>query len=156
MPSWLYKQLEQGPKIRTRKVRTRSGRTIIEETVDGETKGVLPVLRRLIDFDPYIHHAYLCHPKVIQIGKEKNEGGFCGFRNIQMQVSYLQRTRAPGSQHFPGQTPGILELQDHIEDAWDNGIHWYSREQIGRLKGTRKWIGTLEVGDLPVYELPFH
>jgi hypothetical protein len=150
MPHWLYKQLEQGPKVRTRRVKTRSGRIITEETVDGETEGVLPILRRLIESDPYVDHAYLCHPMVIQIGKEKNEGGFCGFRNIQMQISYLQCTRAPGGQYFPGRTPGILQLQDQIEKAWDNGIHWYSREQIGKLKGTRKWIGTLEVSERAV------
>jgi hypothetical protein len=153
MPSSLYKQLAQGPKIRKERFRTRNGRIIEEEYVDGETKGVLPILRRLIDGDPYVKRAYLCHPSVKQIGKEKNEGGFCGFRNIQMQISYLQGTEAPGSQHFPGRTPGILDLQDHIEEAWDNEIHWFSRQQIGKLRGTRKWIGTLEVSKLSTVHL---
>jgi hypothetical protein len=155
MPGWLYKQLEQGPKIRTRKIKLRSGKTITEEIVDGETNGVLPILKRLINSDPYINRAWLCHPTVKQIGKEKNEGGFCGFRNIQMQASYLQGSKAPGNEHFPGRTPGILKLQEHIEDAWDAGIHWYSREQIGKLRGTRKWIGTLEVRWQSPYILHF-
>lgn len=145
MPDWLLKQLKKGPKIHKTQIISRNGTLIKHEQVEGETDGVLPVLRRLIEYDSAVYMAYLCHPTVKQIGKEKNEGGFCGFRNIQMQASYLQGSGAPGSEHFPGRTPGILELQDQIEQAWDNGIHWYSREQIGKLRQTRKWIGTLEV-----------
>lgn len=143
-PEWLLRQLREGPKITRTKVISRGGGTTIRETVEGETNGVLPVLRKLIEYDHHVDIAYLCHPTVKQIGKHKNEGGFCGFRNIQMQVSYLQGTKAPGCRHFPGRTPGILDIQDQIETAWENGIHWYSREQIGVLKSTRKWIGTLE------------
>jgi hypothetical protein len=145
MPDWLYKQLRKGPKITKTKVISRSGGVVTQEKVEGETNGVLPVIRRLIENDAHSYMAYLCHPSVKQIGKDKNEGGFCGYRNIQMQVSYLQGAKAPGSEYFPGQTPGILELQEQIETAWDNNIHWYSRSQIGKLRGTRKWIGTLEV-----------
>lgn len=144
-PDWLLRQLRAGPKITRTRVITRNGGTAVQETVEGETNGVLPILRRLIENDHNTYMAYLCHPSVKQIGKDKNEGGFCGYRNIQMQVSYLQGTKAPGCQHFPGRTPGILDIQDHIENAWNNDVHQYSRKQIGQLKNTRKWIGTLEV-----------
>lgn len=145
MPDWLLKHLQKGPKVSRSKVLSRSGGMITRETVHGETEGVLPVLRRLIEYDSKVRMAYLCHPTVKQIGKDKYEGGFCGYRSTQMQLSYLQGSKAPGSEHFPGRTPSILELQDLIEQAWDNGIHWYSRAQMGTLKNTRKWIGTLEV-----------
>ncbi|KAF2423315.1 DUF1671-domain-containing protein [Tothia fuscella] len=144
MPESLIKHLQKGPKVTRSKVISRSGGVVTREEVQGETIGVLPVLRRLIEYDPYVRIAYLCHPTVKQIGKDKYEGGFCGYRSIQMQVSYLQGCKAPGCEHFPGRTPSIFELQDQIETAWDNKIHWHSRSQIGVLKYTRKWIGTLE------------
>lgn len=148
MPDALLKRIQKGPKISKSKVISRSGGLVTREHVEGETNAVLPVLRRLIEYDSHSRMAYLCHPTVKQIGKDKYEGGFCGYRSIQMQLSYLQGSKAPGSEHFPGRTPGILQLQDHIEHAWDSGIHWYSRSQIGILKNTRKWIGTLEVSAL--------
>lgn len=38
--------------------------------------------------------------------------------------------------------PNVLEIQDAIEKAWDNGICSYSRIETGGIRGTRKWIGT--------------
>ncbi|KAE9978484.1 hypothetical protein BLS_000608 [Venturia inaequalis] len=108
MPSDLYQRLQDGPKItRTKKI-SRHGGLVVHESVDGETPGVLPILKRLIEHD----HRHAKHPSSV---------------------------------FFPGRTPGILDLQDHIEQAWDNGRHPYARQEVGRLKGTRKWIGTLEV-----------
>ncbi|TLD23493.1 Serine/threonine-protein kinase [Venturia nashicola] len=145
MPKSLYQRLKDGPKItRTKKI-SRQGGLVVHESVDGETPGVLPILKRLIEHDHRVGKAFLCHPSVTQIGKFHWEGGFCGYRNAQMQISYMQHAKHPSSIFFPGRTPGILELQDHIEQAWDNGRHPYARQEVGKLKGTRKWIGTLEV-----------
>ncbi|RDI79804.1 Serine/threonine-protein kinase [Venturia inaequalis] len=145
MPSDLYQRLQDGPKItRTKKI-SRHGGLVVHESVDGETPGVLPILKRLVEHDHRVGKAFLCHPSVTQIGKFHWEGGFCGYRNAQMQISYMQHAKHPSSVFFPGRTPGILDLQDHIEQAWDNGRHPYARQEVGRLKGTRKWIGTLEV-----------
>jgi hypothetical protein len=145
MPKALYKRLQEGPKITRTKRLSRHGGLVVHESVDGETPGVLPVLKKLVEYDPRVGKAFLCHPAVTQIGKFHWEGGFCGYRNAQMQISYMQHAKHPLSIVFPERTPGILELQDHIENAWDNGIHRYSRLEVGPLKGTRKWIGTLEV-----------
>ncbi|KAF2404554.1 DUF1671-domain-containing protein [Trichodelitschia bisporula] len=144
MPAWLFKQLEDGPPMRQIKKLGRDGRYTVQEVVEGETSGVLPILSRLSALDPRVRTAYYCHPSVLQIGKAKNEGGFCGFRNLQMQVSYIQGAKAPGYEKFPGRTPGVLQLQDWIEKAWDQGICETSRAEIGQLLGTRKWIGTME------------
>lgn len=145
MPKDLYQRLQDGPKItRTKKI-SRHGGLVVHESVAGETPGVLPILKRLIEHDHRVGKAFLCHPSVTQIGKFHWEGGFCGYRNTQMQISYMQHAKHPSSVFFPGRTPGILDLQDHIEQAWDNGVHPYSRQEVGHLKGTRKWIGTLEV-----------
>jgi hypothetical protein len=149
MPRWLYDQLDRGAKIHTEKQIGRDGRIVFHEIIDNETPGIVPMLARLSELDPGVRYAYYCHPSVIHICKTRKEGGFCGYRNIQMQVSYLRGAKAEGYDKFPPRTPGILELQDFIEDAWDNGISEVSRAQIGILKGTRKWIGTLEVSFWP-------
>jgi hypothetical protein len=146
MPDWLYRQLEKGPKVERVKKIDRNGRLVTHEFVQNETPDIVPMLARLSELDPGVGYAYFCHPAVDHIFKTPNEGGFCGYRNIQMQVSYLRNAKAPGYEMFPAtRTPGILMLQDLIEDAWDNGISEISRDEIGKLRGTRKWIGTLEV-----------
>ncbi|KAK3059956.1 hypothetical protein LTS18_009661, partial [Coniosporium uncinatum] len=144
MPRWLYRQLEQGPKITRRNIITSSGRLAVEEEIENEDPGVMNVLAQLIELDRSVKTAYLCHPAVIQVSKLPNEGGFCGYRNIQMLVSYIQGAKAYGYKNFPGRMPGILELQDHIERAWNMGIDDVSRVQTGGIKGTRKYIGTPE------------
>ncbi|QDS70419.1 hypothetical protein FKW77_009568 [Venturia effusa] len=145
MPKSLFQRLQDGPKItRTNKI-SRNGGVVVYESVDGETPGVLPILKRLIEHDYRVGKAFLCHPSVTQIGKFHWEGGFCGYRNAQMQISYMQHAKHPSSVFFPGRTPGILDLQDHIEQAWDNGVHPCARQEVGHLRGTRKWIGTSEV-----------
>lgn len=89
--------------------------------------------------------AYLCHPGVRHVVKMHKEGGFCGYRNIQMMISYIQAAKSQGHQNFPGKLPTILQLQDAIECAWDKGINAVSRVETGGIKGTRKYIGTSEV-----------
>lgn len=87
------------------------------------------------------------------------EGGFCGYRNIQMLVSYLVKTQAQakakakengngdrnGPEYFKEGVPSILQLQDLIERAWDLGFNSTGRTETGGIKGTRKFIGTPEV-----------
>jgi hypothetical protein len=146
MPAWLYRQLEKGPKIDRFKVIDRHGRLTTREAAQNETSDIVPMLARLSELDPGVGYAYYCHPEVDHVFKTPNEGGFCGYRNIQMQVSFIRNTKAQGHDKFSEKrSPGILMLQDLIEDAWDNGRCEISRDQIGKLRGTRKWIGTLEV-----------
>jgi hypothetical protein len=75
------------------------------------------------------------------------EGGFCGYRNIQMMISFIRNANLDGWEHFEGGIPSILELQDAIERAWDKGINVFGRIETGGIKGTRKFIGTSEVGN---------
>ncbi|EKG15893.1 Peptidase C78 ubiquitin fold modifier-specific peptidase 1/ 2 [Macrophomina phaseolina MS6] len=145
MPSTLYKQLQAGPKVSVVNRIGHDGRLTRHEVIDNETPAVLPVLAQLCAIDRDVSQAWLCHPSTIHIYKRTREGGFCGYRNIQMLVSYMQGAKAPGHAHFPPRTPGILVLQDLIEQAWDMGINEVSRLQTGGIKGTRKYIGTPEV-----------
>ncbi|KAF2715293.1 DUF1671-domain-containing protein [Pleomassaria siparia CBS 279.74] len=144
MPKWLYDQLDDGPKITVVNRIGRDGRLIKQETVENETPGIIPILAQLSALDRTVKEAYYCHPSTLHIGKMKKEGGFCGYRNIQMLVSYIQGARAQGSEEFSGRTPGVLKLQDMIERAWDKGINDIGRIQTGGIRGTRKYIGTPE------------
>ncbi len=72
-------------------------------------------------------------------------GGFCGYRNIQMLISYMNGVRFTGSATFRGNIPSIFSLQDYIENAWDLGINAQGRVETGGVRGTRKYIGTPEV-----------
>jgi hypothetical protein len=145
MPSWLYTQLRNGPKVSTVKRIGGDGRLITQEIVENETPGIILILAQLSHVDHGVREAFLCHPSTVHICKIPREGGFCGYRNAQMLVSYIQGSKAQGHIAFPGRTPNILDLQDRIEDAWDQGINEACRWQVGGIKNTRKWIGTPEV-----------
>lgn len=144
MPRWLHDQLDAGPKISVINRIGRDGRLIKQEQVQNESPGIIPILAQLSALDRTVEEAYYCHPSIHHIGKTPKEGGFCGYRNIQMLLSYIQGAKAQGHEEFPGRTPGILKLQDHIENAWDRGINVIGRVQTGGIRDTRKYIGTPE------------
>ena len=145
MPSWLRKQIERGPQVTVVNQLGPAGQMIRAEQVANETCGMVPVLAQLCEQDPALSKAFLCHPGVKHVVKQAREGGFCGYRNIQMVVSHIQATKCAGHEHFPGRLPSILELQDLIEQAWDQGINAVGRIETGGIRGTRKYIGTPEV-----------
>ena len=149
MPKWLYDQMKSEPRIFRYNMIGRDGRLVTVERVETQTAGVIPMLARLSEIDPSVEEAWFCHPSVLHISKYRNEGGFCGYRNIQMAISFLQGSKAPGHQIFSNKIPTVIQLQEWIEDAWDQGINDYARMQVGKLKGTRKWIGTAEVSSTP-------
>ncbi|KAF2750451.1 DUF1671-domain-containing protein [Sporormia fimetaria CBS 119925] len=144
MPKWLHDQLAEGPKITIVNRIGRDGRLIKQEQVQNETPGIIPVLAQLSTLDRSVKQAYYCHPATLHIGKTPKEGGFCGYRNMQMLISYIQGAHAQGHEEFPGRTPGILKLQDLIERAWDKGINEIGRQQTGGIRDTRKYVGTPE------------
>lgn len=144
MPAWLRRQLEQGAKVTVVNRLTADGRTIRLEQIANETRGILPVLYQLCEQDQSLSKVYLCHPHVQHVVKMAKEGGFCGYRNIQMMVSFIQDAKAEGHEHFPGRIPSILQLQDLIERAWDFGFNSCGRIETGGIRGTRKFIGTPE------------
>lgn len=107
-------------------------------------EGVIPVLARLLEQSPSTEHAYLCHPAVQHISKLRGEGGFCGYRNIQMLSSYIVGAHVEGAEVLDNRIPSIFRIQDYIENAWDMGINASGRVETGGIKGTRKYIGTPE------------
>ncbi|KAI1131944.1 peptidase family C78-domain-containing protein [Nemania abortiva] len=107
-------------------------------------EGIIPVLARLLEQSPSTEHAYLCHPAVQHISKLRGEGGFCGYRNIQMLSSYIVGAHAEGTEKLSDRIPSIFRIQDYIENAWDMGINATGRVETGGIRGTRKYIGTPE------------
>lgn len=145
MPSWLRKQLEIGAKVKYINQIHADGHLSRVETVANEISGTVPVLAQLCEQDRALSKAYLCHPDVQHVVKMAKEGGFCGYRNIQMMISYIRGASSQGYHCFPERIPSILDLQDSIESAWDKGINESGRIETGGIRGTRKYIGTPEV-----------
>ncbi|KAI9818573.1 MAG: hypothetical protein M1827_000632 [Pycnora praestabilis] len=144
MPSWLRKQLERGPKVTVVNEITPNGLLMRVERVANQTRDVLPVLAQLCQQDDSVDEAFLCHPDVQHVFKMPREGGFCGYRNIQMMTSYIVGAQAQGHEAFDGRIPSIFRIQDLIEAAWDMGVNDAGRIETGGIKGTRKYIGTPE------------
>ncbi|KAJ9300304.1 hypothetical protein DTO271G3_2421 [Paecilomyces variotii] len=144
MPSWLRKMLENGANvIRITRIGS-NGMLERHEAIENETAGVVPVLIQLCQQDKSVQRAFFCSEKVRHVFKMRMEGGFCGYRNIQMLISHVQDAKRPGHEHFPGRLPTILRLQDLIEQAWDMGFNSSGRVETGGIRGTRKYIGTPE------------
>ncbi|KAI0459755.1 peptidase family C78-domain-containing protein [Xylaria acuta] len=107
-------------------------------------EGIVPVLARLLEQSSSTEHAFLCDPAVQHISKLRGEGGFCGYRNIQMLSSYIVGARAEGTEQLSNRIPSIFRIQEYIENAWDMGINASGRIETGGIRGTRKYIGTPE------------
>ncbi|KAL3489461.1 DUF1671-domain-containing protein [Aspergillus germanicus] len=144
MPSWLLKMLEKGNTASRINLITPDGKLSRRLVVENQTSNVVPALAHLCGQDKTVQRAFFCSTHVQQISKMPREGSFCGYRNIQMLVSYLQESRGPGHDRFPCALPTILQLQDMIEHAWDMGFNSAGRTETGGIKGTRKYIGTSE------------
>lgn len=89
---------------------------------------------------------------VVHYQTDPADNGFgCGYRNIQMLASHLmKRSQAMRGALFGGCgfVPDIASLQALVEDAWAAGWDSAGLEQLGRLQGTRTWIGTTEACSL--------
>jgi zinc finger-containing ubiquitin peptidase 1 len=145
MPAWLRKLLEDSSKPIVTNTIGADGRLVRVENIVGETPDVMPVLAQLCEQDRSVDQVFLCHPATRHIYKIEKEGGFCGYRNLQMLISYIRNAQADGFEHFVDGSPSIFKLQDLIEAAWDNGYNSHGRVETGGIKGTRKYIGTPEV-----------
>ncbi|KAL9102938.1 MAG: hypothetical protein Q9163_001964 [Psora crenata] len=152
MPDWLRDMLEKGGKVTVTNRISRDGRLSRIVSVANETQGIVPVLAQLCTQDNRISRAYLCHPDVTNVVKMPKEGGFCGYRNIQMMISCIQAAQLAGHEHFGRGIPSILRLQEMIEHAWDMGINPIGRAETGGIRGTRKYIGTPEADQSHVYD----
>ncbi|PKX96754.1 C78 family peptidase [Aspergillus novofumigatus IBT 16806] len=125
MPAWLRRLLEQGAKKTQSNIIGPDGKLSKLETTDNEASNVISVLSKLCEQDKSVQRAFFCSPNVRQISKMPREGGFCGYRNIQMLISYIQESHISGHEHFTETLPTILQLQDMIESAWDMGFNSY-------------------------------
>lgn len=142
MPEWLVKLLESDGERKLMN-RVTSGGKLTKVTASANwASGILAVVAQLLEQDPKTEYAYLCQPDVLHISKLKREGGFCGYRNIQMLVSNMAPLKVKGYDKFEGKVPTIFQIQDYIENAWDSGYNSSGREETGGIKGTRKYIGT--------------
>jgi hypothetical protein len=144
MPAWLRRLLEQGAKKTQSNIIGPDGKLSKLETTDNEASNVISVLSQLCEQDKSVQRAFFCSPNVRQISKMPREGGFCGYRNIQMLISYIQESHISGYEYFSETLPTILQLQDMIESAWDMGFNSVGRAETGGIRGTRKYIGTPE------------
>lgn len=148
MPSWLFEQLAYEPFPGPLQ---SIGADENASTEAAKAPAIIPILAEICAMSETLERVYCCDPNVQHISKQPNEGGFCGYRNIQMMISYLQRTQSQARGAFGRSMPGVLDLQEMIEEAWDDGIYKHCREQTGGIFGTRKWIGTPEVVSCLVY-----
>lgn len=161
MPEWLRKELERGGRTTKRRIiDPATGQPTIIKEVANEVSGLISAISLLSAHDPSVARAWLCHPAVKHVGKQiAREGGFCGYRNIQMLISYIQTAYPAGTHPFRDRIPTILQLQDWIEEGWDKGINAIGRSETGGIRGTRKYIGTSEVCiviiPLAITALPF-
>lgn len=145
MPSWLIRLLEDGAKVTISNKIGHDGKVVKVEIISNETPNLVPVLARLSKLDRKVARAFYCNPFVRHVAKLPNEGGFCGYRNLQMLISYIRDAQAPGHENFDQRRlPSILRLQDMIEDAWDQGFNESGRVETGGVRMTRKYIGTPE------------
>lgn len=115
----------------------RVARIIELETTRNKCPEVIGNLASLLELDPDVAVAYLCHHSATQISKISGEGNhFCAYRNIQMMLPE------------PHPIYTISRLQEMIETAWDRGFNPESRIETGGIRGTRKHIGTSEVSSI--------
>ncbi|KAG4034044.1 hypothetical protein MFRU_003g00220 [Monilinia fructicola] len=142
MPQWLVKLLQADGQYKTINRINADGQLRRVKYCPNQADGIIPVLAQLLDQDRAVSYAYLCDPAVLHVSKLLREGGFCGYRNIQMLSSYIVRSQFPGHNVFHDKVPSIFDIQEYIENAWDQGINSQGRIETGGIRGTRKYIGT--------------
>ena len=94
MPSWLRKMLEKGGTTSKQTQITPDGKLLRRMKIENETDHLIPVIASLCEQDHSVRRAFLCSPKIRHICKMPYEGGFCGYRNIQMLISYITKAQA--------------------------------------------------------------
>ncbi|KAF8974108.1 hypothetical protein BGZ46_009771 [Entomortierella lignicola] len=121
--------------------------------------GLIGKARLLLDISKsqgITKQAYLADPSVIYFRSDKSDRGWgCGYRNIQMMLSYVIGQTAVDQDEIrvttqsalvPNPVPTITEIQQQIEFAWENGFDAPGAQQLDhKVTDTGKWIGTTEV-----------
>ncbi|PIA92091.1 hypothetical protein CB0940_09781 [Cercospora beticola] len=140
MPSNVRKALIYGPEPQTVQRIGSNGALYRHRVVPNETEGLPRAIADLCALDKDTVATYLCHPSTRHIHKIECEGNFCGFWSSQVLLTYVQHMDREGPQGMPH----VIEMQEVIERAWENGICTYGKVQTGGVLNTRKWIGTTE------------
>ncbi|KAH6684384.1 peptidase family C78-domain-containing protein [Halenospora varia] len=151
MPTWLVELLQHDGAMTTINRLDGDGKLKKVKFCPNRTSDILPVVEQLLRQDKTTEYAYLCHPAVRHVSKLKREGGFCGYRNIQMMASYIIGTCSQGYEFFNDKIPSIFDIQEYIESAWDKGINKQGRIETGGIRGTRKYIGTPDAQAMLIY-----
>ncbi|KAF9180335.1 hypothetical protein BGZ51_006053 [Haplosporangium sp. Z 767] len=124
------------------------------------TSGIIPKMQILLEASKaqgITKQAYLADPSVIFFQSDTSDRGWgCGYRNLQMMLSYIVQQRSSKSvadrtarnanpTKIGAIVPTIPELQQQIEYAWACGFDPPGAEQLKhKVEGTKKWIGTTE------------
>ncbi|KAF5324490.1 hypothetical protein D9611_004483 [Ephemerocybe angulata] len=116
------------------------------------TPGFIPILKASLagcHSRGEIRKAVLCYDKTIYVQKELwNASWGCGYLNFLMACAVLM-VQPFEPMYFPlldePIPPGIRNLQQWIEIAWDAGFDPEGKEQLTKLMGTRQWIGTSDI-----------
>ncbi|KAG6874304.1 hypothetical protein C0995_001529 [Termitomyces sp. Mi166 len=113
------------------------------------TQGLIPLLKKAL-WNSHAQgttlRAVLCSERAIHVSSTFFDTGWgCGYRNFQMacaalmdqniQPKYSMLLTEPSS-------PGVRDIQQWIEDAWNAGFDPPGAQQLKKLVGTRKWLGT--------------
>lgn len=133
MPHDMFVRLQKGAKRRRIQHISSSGQLCSTFEVENEVRLMIPVLERLLAGDGTVAYSWLCHERALHVHKMKDEGHFCGYRNIQMMLSFILSTNTTGASEVvarlvssglaPDHLPDIILLQDWIEQAWDSGFN---------------------------------
>ncbi|KAI6151007.1 peptidase family C78-domain-containing protein [Pisolithus tinctorius] len=126
--------------------------TLSEPPPVNYTPGLLSILKEALkksNHKGFTDRAVLCYERTPYIAVAFDRGWGCGYRNFLMacaalmdqkiQPSYLGYLNNP----IP---PGVRNLQQWIEDAWEQGYDEIGAKQLGgELVGTQKFIGTADM-----------
>ncbi|KAH0584076.1 Zinc finger with UFM1-specific peptidase domain protein [Termitomyces sp. J132] len=116
------------------------------------TQGLIPLLKKALwssHAQGTTLRAVLCDERVIHISSTSLDRGWgCSYRNFQMACAALmdQKVQPKYSTLLSEpSSPGLRDIQQWIEDAWNAGFDPQGAQQLKKLIGTKKWLGTADL-----------
>ncbi|KAL1741786.1 peptidase family C78-domain-containing protein [Schizophyllum fasciatum] len=116
------------------------------------TPGVIPLLKRILRRSierGKTRRAVLCDDRATHVSNEMFDRTWgCGYRNFLMACTVLMvQANQPYSALLqrPLVPPSVRNLQRWIEEAWAAGFDAEGAQQLKKLVGTGKWIGTADL-----------
>ncbi|KAJ7261389.1 peptidase family C78-domain-containing protein [Mycena haematopus] len=116
------------------------------------TPGFVPLLKTHLNKSHtlgYTRRAVLCYDRVVLVTREMWDANWgCGYRNFLMVCTALMDQQSQ-PMYFPlldhPIPPSVRNLQQWLEDAWNDGFDPEGALQLRPLVGSKKWIGTSDV-----------